>query len=211
MIIEGEVVLTIQMMRKLWPHSPDELRQGIVDTHVAVFHKYGLEGPTVLAQFMAQGSHECGGGTEIIENLSYSALRMMQVWPSRFHSLAEAMPYAHKPQLLANKVYNGRMGNRTGTNDGWNYRGRGMVQTTGRDGYMTLSGVTNIDFISSPGFLIDPIYFLECGVADFVICGCLPFAKQGDITMVTKKLNGGLIGLAQRKAWLTKWKGELHA
>jgi putative chitinase len=134
---------------------------------------------------------------------------MMAVWPSRFPTTASAAPYAHNPRALANKVYNGRMGNRRGSDDGWNFRGRGAVQTTGRDGYARLAAATGLDLVARPDLVIDPAHFLECGVADFVLCGCLPYARKDDLRGVTKRLNGGYIGLSERRAWVSKWKQAL--
>jgi len=155
---------------------------------------------------MAQISHECGAGHDVVENLNYTAKRMMQVWPSRFPTFESAAPYAGNPRELANKVYNGRMQNRPGSDDGWNFRGRGGSQTTGREGYERVKKQTGLDVVNNPDLLIDPVHFLECAVSDFVNCGCLPYAKADDVVMVTKRLNGGAVGLAERKVWLSKWK-----
>jgi putative chitinase len=160
---------------------------------------------------MAQVSHECGAGREVVENLNYTARRMMQVWPSRFSSLAGAQAFARNPKALANKVYNGRMGNRPGSDDGWTYRGRGAVQTTGREGYRRLAETTGLDVLNDPDLVNDPAHFLECGVADFIACGCVPFATADDLVGVTKRLNGGTIGLAARAVWLERWKAALDA
>src|SRR4051812_14050602 len=158
---------------------------------------------------MAQISHECGAGHDVVENLNYTARRMMQVWPSRFPTMATAQPYAGNPRALANKVYNGRMGNVSGSDDGWKFRGRGAVQTTGRDGYARLAKATGLDLVNRPDLISDPKRFLECGVADFILCGCLPFAKADDLLNVTRRLNGGTVGLVQRRMWLAKWKAAL--
>jgi putative chitinase len=136
---------------------------------------------------------------------------MMQVWPSRFPTLASAQPFAGNPRALANKVYNGRMGNRTGTDDGWNFRGRGGAQTTGREGYQRVKKATGLDVITQPDLLIDPRHFLNCAVSDFINCGCLSYAAADDVVGVTRRLNGGTIGLAERKVWLAKWKRALDA
>jgi putative chitinase len=203
----------INTLFNLWPHGDEKipgLRDGIAASATEVFEKYGINSDLLIAHVMAQMSHECGAGHEVEENLSYSAQRMTQVWPSRFPTVASAAPYAHDPKALANKVYNGRMGNRVGTDDGWNFRGRGASQTTGREGYERLAKATGLDVVNHPDIVTDPKHFLECGVADFVNCGCLPFAKKDDVVGVTKRLNGGTIGLAERKAWLAKWKAALH-
>ena len=202
----------VNALYNLWP-SGDKLipglRDGIANAAPAVFAKYEFDSNLVIAHVMAQVSLECGAGTEVEENLNYSAPRMVQVWPSRFPTVASAIPYVHNPRLLANKVYNGRMGNALNSNDGYWYRGRGATQTTGRDGYKALGAKLGLSLLDSPDIVNVPEHFLECGVADFVLCGCLPWAKADNVVQVTKHLNGGYTGLSDRIAWLRKWKEAL--
>lgn len=200
------------VLNRLWPQGDEKipgLRAGIIETAGAVFRKYGIDTPLLMAHVMAQISHECGAGHDVVEGLNYSAGRMMQVWPSRFPSMASAAPYAGNPRALANKVYNGRMGNMPGSDDGWNFRGRGASQTTGREGYARLAKATGLDVLNHPDLVNNPKHFIECGVADFVNCGCLPYAKADDVVSVTRRLNGGTVGLRQRIAWLAKWKAAI--
>jgi putative chitinase len=202
----------INALYNLWPNGDQKvqgLRDGIAASAPAVFAKYGIDSPLLVAHVMAQISHECGAGRDVVENMNYTAKRMTQVWPSRFKTVADAQPFAGNPRALANKVYNGRMGNRPGTDDGYNFRGRGASQTTGREGYERVAKATGLDVVNNPDLLIDPDHFLECGVSDFINCGCLPYAKNDDILNVTKRLNGGTIGLEDRKVWLMKWKNAL--
>src|SRR6185295_2604343 len=204
----------INTLYNLWPNGDEKipgLRDGMATSAQAVFQKYGIDSPLLVAHVMAQISHECGAGHDVVENLNYTAGRMMQVWPSRFPTMAMAAPYAGNPRALANKVYNGRMGNAAGSDDGWKFRGRGASQTTGREGYARLAKATGLDLLNHPDLVNDPQRFLECGVADFVLCGCLPYAKADDVVNVTRRLNGGTVGLAQRRAWLAKWKAALGA
>jgi putative chitinase len=201
-----------EVLSRLWPHGDAKiagLRAGIIASAPMVFAKHGITSPLLIAHVMAQISHECGAGHDVVENLNYTAGRMMQVWPSRFPTMAMAAPYASNPPALANKVYNGRMGNAPGSDDGWKFRGRGAAQTTGREGYARLAKLTGLDLVNHPDLVNDPARFLECGVADFVLCGCLPFAAADDVLNVTRRLNGGTVGLAQRKVWLAKWKAAL--
>lgn len=201
------------ILRRLWPQGDSRvagLMSGMVQSSEAVFARYGITTPLLMAHVMAQISHECGAGRDVVENLNYTAGRMMQVWPSRFSTMASAAPYAGNPRALANKVYNGRMGNRTSSDDGWNFRGRGGSQTTGREGYEQVRKATGLDVVAHPELLIDPAHFLTCAVSDFINCGCLPFAGDDDVAGVTRKLNGGAIGLAERKVWLTRWKAVLR-
>jgi putative chitinase len=202
----------INTLYNLWPNGDErvpELRDGLAISASAVFAKYGIDTPLLVAHVMAQISHECGAGHDVIENMNYTADRIHQVWPSRFPTGASAAPYAHNPRALANKVYNGRMGNRVGSDDGWNFRGRGASQTTGREGYERVKKATGFDVVNHPDLLIEPGHFLECGVSDFINCGCLPFAKKNDLYNVTRRLNGGTIGLSERAQWLSKWRKAL--
>lgn len=207
----------VNALFNLWPsgdkHIPG-LRDGIATAAPTVFPKYGISSNLLICHVMSQVSLECGAGTEVEENLSYSAQRMTQVWPSRFPSINSAISYAHNPRLLANKVYNGRMGNALNSNDGWNYRGRGATQTTGLEGYVRLQdflakGGISLDLLHHPELVNEPEHFLECGVADFILCGCLPWAQQNNIVQVTRHLNGGLTGLADRIAWFKRWQAAL--
>jgi putative chitinase len=208
----------INALYNLWPDGDMRipgLRDAIAKVAATVFPKYGIDSNLLIAHLMAQGSLECGAGVEVEENLSYSAQRMTEVWPSRFPSVNSAVPFAHNPRLLANKVYNGRMGNALNSNDGWNYRGRGFTQTTGLEGYVKLQdflakGGVSLDLLHHPELVNDPEHFLECGAADFILCGCLPFAKEDNVAKVTLHLNGGYTGLSDRILWLRKWKAALH-
>lgn len=214
------MIFTEETLRKMWPHGDSVvpgLVAGIAAAAPRVFAKYGfsLDGPEI-AQAMAQFSHECGAGTEMTENIHYTAERAAQVWPTRFESANDCYnkigSFAGDPDFpgkLIDSVYGTRMGNRPGTHDGRNYIGRGLAQTTGREGYDKLASKVALPLLDHPEMVNQPIYALECGVADFVLCGCLPFAKNDDVLNVTKRLNGGTIGLDERRAWLTRWKKAL--
>jgi len=200
------------ILRRLWPLGDKRipgLIEGVVSSAPTVFAKYKADAPLVVAHAMAQFSHECEGGTAIVENLNYSADGLIKTWPTRFDQ-ENAASFAYQPEKIANKVYNGRMGNRLNTDDGWVFRGRGPSQTTGRSSYERLGEIVQLDLASHPELINDPAHFIECGVADFaVICGCIPPAEQDNIVKVTRCLNGGYIGLADRTAWLAKWKDAL--
>jgi putative chitinase len=202
----------INTLYNLWPsgdHIIPGLRDGIALAAPIVFPKYGFTSNLLIAHLMAQISLECNAGLEVVENLNYSNNRLMQVWPSRFPTYTSTLQYAHNPRLLANKVYNGRMGNALNSNDGWNYRGRGATQITGHDGYHALGTKLGWDVVANPDAVNTPQWFLECGAADFILCGCLPWAAADNVTQVTKHLNGGYTGLSDRVAWLSRWKRAL--
>ena len=213
------MILTLEMMQRLWPNGDAKipgLVEGMVASASTVFPKYGAASVMVIAHAMAQFSHECGAGEEMVENIHYSAERACQVWPSRFSSATDVYnkvgSFPGDPDFdvkLIDHVYGGRMGNRLGTHDGSTYIGRGPSQVTGYDGYVALRDKTGIDVLTNPELASAPNTALECGVADFMICGCLPFAAADNIFLVTKHLNGGEEGLPERTAWLAKWKAIL--
>src|SRR3954463_14216320 len=123
----------INALYNLWPDGDKKvpgLRDGVADSADRVFNLYEITTPLLVAHVMAQISHECGAGRDVVENMNYTAKRITQVWPSRFPTQDSAAPFSGNPRALANKVYNGRMGNRPGSDDGYNFRGRGGSQTT---------------------------------------------------------------------------------
>jgi putative chitinase len=212
-------MLTLEIAHAMWPHGNKRapgLVEGIVTAAPAVFAKYGLNSDLVIAHAMAQFSHECGAGAEMEENINYTAERACQVWPSRFSSVEDCYEKlgssAVDPDFcikLIDNVYGGRNGNRPGTHDGSVFIGRGLSQVTGRGNYEALGAKVGLDLVEHPELVNDPANALDCGVADFIICGCLPFAQADDVSGVTKHLNGGFIGLDERKLWLARWKTAL--
>jgi putative chitinase len=212
-------LLALAQLQRLWPRGNARvsgLVEGIAATAPGVFAKYGIATPLTVAVLFGQFSEECGAGTEMVENINYSAARACQVWPNRFAGAEDCYRKvgAHRgdpdfPRKLMDCVYGGRMGNRPGTRDGSTYIGRGLSQVTGRKGYQKLALKTGLPLLDDFSLVTSPQHALECGVADFILCGCLPFAEKGDVISTTRHLNGGLIGLADRQAWTARWKREL--
>ncbi len=153
----------------------------------------GINNDNRLAVFIGQLSHESRGFEVLEENLNYSAKRLMQVWPSRFPSISVAKRYARNPKALANKVYNGRMGNRIGSDDGWDYRGRGPIQITGRNNYATYG------YALDPGYLEYMSIGLKVSAAFFAHNNLLNMADNLGHRAITRRINGGYHGLADRK------------
>lgn len=197
-------------LRRLWPRAPQAIVDAIASRSAVVFPKYGLSTSLRQAHFMAQISHEFGGGTIGRENLNYSsAERVAEVWPRRF-APATAVPYVHNPEGLADKVYNDRMGNRPGSTDGYDYRGGGPLQLTGRDSYRDIGAIIGLPLEERPELVQTPTYMLEIAAAEFKKLGCLPFCDADNCEAVTRRVNGGYNGLASRQAWLVKWKAALR-
>lgn len=136
-------MLTSALIKRFAPSARADIVAGLVDGWPAIYAA-GITKPVRLQHFMAEIAVESAGLTRLEENLSYSAARAHAVFPSRFSTVASAAPYAHNPQAFANKVYGGRLGN-VQPNDGWFYRGGGLLQTTGRENYKAAGFQTNPD------------------------------------------------------------------
>lgn len=174
-----------------------------------VLDRYKIsENPLRVAHFMAQILHETGGLAIQFENLNYSAPRIPKVWPSRFKPKGPLDPanYANNPRKLANEVYGGRMGN-TGADDGFTYRGRGLMQLTGKESYREATLVLRKgdpaapDFVALPDEVVGAKWCLPIAASEWEAKGCNSLADQDDIKKITRAINGGLIGLAERVDW----------
>lgn len=163
------------------------------------FDKYAINTPQRQACFLAQVMHESGGFKFLSENLNYSATALMRTWGSRFPDLDTADKYAHNPEKIANKVYAGRMGN-IEEGDGWKYRGRGLIQLTGRENYANFGHNASVDVLSNPDLLTTPEYATLSAGFFWNKRNLNEYADKMDIEGITKKINGGTNGLEDRKA-----------
>lgn len=198
--------LTLPILRRLWPHAPAPLLEAVAAQSASVFARTKINTPLRIAHFLAQVSHESNGGTVTRESLKYThAARIEAVWPKRF-TVDSAAPFVNNERALADKVYNGRMGNAASGDDGFNFRGRGLLQITGRDSYREIGDLTGLPLERQPDLAFDPAHALEVAAAEFVHLGCLPYCDKDDVRIVSRRVNGGYIGLDSRKAWLTRWK-----
>lgn len=162
-----------------------------------------LESARRAEHFLAQVLHETGGLRLLVENLNYSAARLMAVWPTRFPTLESAEPFAHNSRALANKVYGGRMGN-DGPNDGWRFIGRGLLQLTGREHYARVGQALGLDLERLPTLVLDPEFGLRIAGEIWIDANCNAAADQDDLEKVTRGINGGTVGISERRVWLTK-------
>ena len=149
-----------------------------------------------LRNFLGQTLHESCMLERLEEGLNYSAERLTKVWPRRFPTIAAAAPYAGNPEALANKVYGGRLGN-TAPGDGWRYRGRGLIQVTGRDNYAAVAKLSGLACLANPDLLAQRLPALQASIAWWE--RSVPDASLGDPEKVTEAVNGGLNGLAARE------------
>lgn len=207
------ISVTIEQIMQLAPSARSSYREAFQNAQ-AIFDQHQIStSPLRVAHFMAQILHECGGLTIQFENLNYSPERLPKVWPTRFQPKGPLNPvaYAHNPQKLANEVYGGRMGN-AGPDDGFTYRGRGLLQLTGRDSYKKATATLRSfnpnapDLVSAPDEVISAQWCVEVAAGEWVAKGCNDLADRDNIRAVTKAINGGQIGLAERTEWLKRTK-----
>ncbi len=185
-------------LEKLRGHVPDAVIAQIPDTAA----KFGINTPLRLAHFLAQCGHESGGFKVVNENLNYSAKGLNGIFKKYFPTLQLAEAYQRNPQKIANKVYSSRMGNGSeASGDGYKFRGRGYIQLTGRDNYTAFGKAINEDIPNNPD-LVATKYPLASAAWFFTKNGLHKMADQGAtdqvVTQITKRVNGGTIGLPDR-------------
>ena len=161
--------------------------------------KYQIVTPLRVVAFLAQVGHESAHLTAIVENLNYSAAALMKTWPSRF-SAALAAECARNPEKIANIVYASRMGNGApATGDGWKFRGRGLIQVTGWTNYQACGAELGLDLLTKPELLEQPIYAALSAAWFWKANGLNTLADNGQFEGITKRINGGLNGQADRQ------------
>jgi putative chitinase len=185
-------------INKLKGHIPDSVIAMLPDT----IAKFELNTPLRLAHFLAQAGHESGGFKAVNENLNYGAKGLLGIFKKYFPTPQKAALYERKPEKIANLVYGGRMGNGPeASGEGYKFRGRGYIQLTGKDNYKAFDAVVPENLIESPD-LVATKYPLLSAAWFFHKNGLHKIADGGAtdavVTSVTKRVNGGTIGLADR-------------
>lgn len=168
---------------------------------------FEINTPRRAAHFIAQLGHESAGFTRLVENLNYSAERLAAVWPARFaagnlpNDLARSI--ARNPEAIANSAYGGRMGNNT-SGDGWKYRGRGLIMLTGRASYQQASDATGLDLVGHPEYLETTDIAAMVAAWYWSSKNLNSMADIDNLEGITKRINGGTIGLEDRRARYAK-------
>ena len=163
------------------------------------FARFQIITPLQQAAFIGQCGHECGNFRVLEENLNYRAETLMKLWPKRFPTREIADQYARNPKKIANKVYSGRMGNRDeASGDGFRFRGRGAIQLTGHSNYYHASQACGVDFVKEPDLVATPQYAALTAGWFWDTHKLNRFADVRDWTGLTKRINGGIIGLDDR-------------
>jgi putative chitinase len=193
--------VTLDLLKHMCPHTKASILEGYVEPLNTVAEYYEMTAnPARLAGFLAQVAHESGGFTAVKENLNYSAKGLMGTFKKYFPDEATAKLYERKPEKIANKVYANRMNNGDeASGDGYRFCGRGLIQLTGRANYTK--------FANDLGMSIeDTIAYLETPNGAVASAGWFwdnnnlnQYCDSGDFVTLTKRINGGTIGLADRQ------------
>jgi putative chitinase len=155
-----------------------------------------------IAMFLAQTAHESAGFRRLIESLKYSAAGLRRTWPQRF-SATDAVDMAYDEVRIGERAYGGRMGNGPeGSGDGFAYRGRGLIQITGRANYVVMGEHLGADLTVEPELLTDPLWSAYAAACFWDLNGCSEAADADDFRRVTRIINGGENGMEDRLNWL---------
>lgn len=189
-------MLSLNEFKSVFPKckQPEEFFNGVS----ILLPKYEINSSVRISAFLAQTGHESGGFSRIIENLNYSMMGLIKTWPTRFNS-KNANMYARQPEKIANKVYANRLGNGDeSSGDGWKYRGRGIIQITGKCNYIEFAKYKNMLLEEVPKYFETITGAIESGCWYWSKNKLNKYADVKDIKGMTKAINGGYIGLEER-------------
>jgi|NOAtaT_5_FD_contig_111_35335_length_1610_multi_5_in_0_out_0_4 putative chitinase len=194
-------MITLELLQQLFPRTKVDVLERYVDPLINICEKYEINTPERVAMFLAQIGHESAGLSVVEENLNYRADRLAVVFPKYFRDV-NPNDYARNPEKIANRVYANRMGNGPeSSGDGWRYRGRSIIQCTGKSNYRSCSeylyGDENI-LLEDPDILLNPEDSVACAAWFWTTNNLNQWADNQDILTVTKKINGGTHGLEDR-------------
>lgn len=208
--------LTKEMIRAIAPGASEPIVQGIVDNQQTLYVN-GIDTPLRLAHFLGQSAYETMGFTRLEENLRYTtAARLVKVFPAHFKTAAEAQPYVNEPEKLANRVYADanrapkyRLGN-PNPGDGWRNRGSGMKMVTGGDNLRAFFRAIGMDEDTDPAYLRGFPGAIDSAAIYFRLKGIAAAADRDDVAEVTRLVQGGALGLADRRTYTERAKVALR-
>jgi putative chitinase len=202
--------ITVQQILKITPSLSVNKANEYVEYLNNTMEEFSINTLLCKAAFIAQTAHESGGYNRFIENLNYSEKGLMGTWPKKFPTKGKAMLYARNPQKIANYVYANINGNgNEESGDGWRYKGRGMIQITARKNYTDCSKALNLDLIKTPELLEQAALAFRSAGWFWNSRSLNELADREDIIAITKKINGGLNGLEDRKLYYARAKNAL--
>ena len=189
--------------------NADQLRElkidpNLVDPFNETFQRFGILTPAQQASWIGQCGHECGNFRILEENLNYRAPTLLKLFPKTpkrqwGFTPEEAAAYEKQPQRIANRIYSNRMGNRDeASGDGWRFRGSGFLQLTGHSNFYHAGQALGVDFVMQPELVRTPMYAAQTAGWFWQTHKLNQYADSGDFVTMTKRINGGTIGLEDR-------------
>lgn len=197
---ENDVLITADQLKKILPNcnSPVSFAEAINK----ILPLHGITSKWQVCAFIAQTAHESGEYNRLSENLNYSSVGLLKTFPKYFKTEGDALRYARKPDMIANRVYANRMGNGSEeSGDGWRYRGLGAIQCTGKNNHTACAKFLGITLEDSRTYLLTPEGAIASAVWFWKTNG---LEKIDNFTTLTKRINGGTNGLADREAKFKK-------
>lgn len=192
-------MITLELLQGMFPKTKNSVLESYVNPLNEVCDKFEINTPERLAMFLAQIGHESGGLSVVQENLNYRAERLAVVFPKYFKGI-DTSEYAHNPEKIANRVYANRMGNGDEeSGDGYKFRGRGLIQLTGHNNYASFASDMGMDIDEAVEYLSTPEGAAMSAGWYWNKTSLNQWADSSDVLTVTKKINGGTIGLAERE------------
>jgi len=194
-------MITLELLREICPKTKIDTLDDYVEPLNTVAEYYEMfVNPRRVAGFLAQIAHESGGFNFVVENLNYSAKGLMTIFKKYFPTEELANQYARKPEKIANRVYANRMKNGDeASGDGYKFRGRGLIQLTGRDNYTKFAAALDLDIDSTIAYLETPNGAVASAGWFWDNNKLNQYCDKDDFVTLTKRINGGTIGLADRK------------
>lgn len=192
-------MITLEQLQECVPKARQDRLEMLWPAIAECFDIFDISTPERQAMFLAQTAHESGNFGSFEENLNYRAATLTRTWPQRFPAnIAEQ--YAGKPEQIANRAYGGRLGNGPeSTGDGWRYRGRGLIQLTGKDNYRACGRALGIDLVANPDLVTEcPCVVLTAGWF-WDTRRLNQWSDKKDVVTVTKRINGADLGLKDRQ------------
>jgi putative chitinase len=191
-------LFTVDILKDCLPEASDQNIEIFAEPISLTCEEFDIMTPQRAAAFIAQVGHESGNLKFVKENLNYSAQGLVKIFPKYFNA-ETANHYNRNPEAIANRVYANRMGNGDeASGDGWRFRGRGLIQLTGHDNYVKCGAGLNVDLINDPTYLETPEGAARSAGWFWNSRNLNSLADAGDIKTMTKKINGGFIGLEDR-------------
>lgn len=204
----GDGFFTAETLQKIMPKASKENIDKYLSALNGEMAKFEINTPLRAAHFISQLAHESASFHYSAENLNYSAKALRGVFGKYFPTDELAEAYARQPEKIANRVYASRMGNGDeASGEGWKYRGRGLIQLTGKDNYTNCEKATDMDLVNQPDQLANDANAAVAAAGWFWDMRNLnKYADDDDVKAITKRINGGYNGLEDREAYLQRAK-----